>query len=393
MKIGCLVFLLLLFLCFCNSNSKNGTDGEVFESLGVVLLEKLDSIRIDYLGNPTVHDLDPESGTVLFMEHKEFSEEIFIAGFDGKIRTSFSKLGDIPDGYGRLMSTLIIVDEKSFLAFGYNGFLTYDFEGEALSRVKLVDVQPPSYVSVIMGHGMGKLGEHYLYINQSFPVNKDYSDKNIYNDMYLLNLLDPVTGEKDPLIQFPLSSIFRNGKYFFRNAWDPVFHLADDRIYVAFGLEPVIYGFDDSPPYSLLSTFPLNLPEYRHFKGADSFSSDWTFFGLRFTSGMILNVKKFNEYFLVAYFPGYDVLDTETGFEKKSPEEAKIFRERMMKKYPARIAIIDSLGNMVNDFVPEGLEANSILVRNGELWMLEKPDEEVERDYFRLFRVGLKIDD
>ncbi|MCL6260419.1 hypothetical protein M3O96_15055 [Aquiflexum sp. TKW24L] len=51
-----------------------------------------------------------------------------------------------------------------------------------------------------------------------------------------------------------------------------------------------------------------------------------------------------------------------------------------------------SLGNVATDFVPEGLVAESMLLRNSELWMMEKPDEELERDYFRLFRVGLKIE-
>ena len=65
----------------------------------------------------------------------------------------------------------------------------------------------------------------------------------------------------------------------------------------------------------------------------------------------------------------------------------------MKQKYPNRIAVLDSAGGLIQDFVPEGLEAYSMLVRNGELWMLETPDEEVEQDYFRLIRVGLNIDD
>src|SRR5690606_20377496 len=125
--------------------------------------------------------------------------------------------------------------------------------------------------------------------------------------------------------------------YFFRYAWDPVYNLADARIYVAFGLEPVIYVFDDSPPYPLLSSFPLDLQEYRYFKGDDEFSSHWTFFGLRFTSGMILNIKKFEGYFLVAYFPGYDYMDTDMHFSNKSPEETVAFRDWMKQKYPNRI--------------------------------------------------------
>ena len=111
-----------------------------------------------------------------------------------------------------------------------------------------------------------------------------------------------------------------------------------------------------------------------------------------FTSGLILNIKKFEGYVLVAYFPGYGNLDTEMHFSNKSPEETVAFRDRMKRKYPNRIAVLDSAGGLINDFVPEGLEAHSMLVRNGELWILETPDEEVERDYFRLFRLGLKFD-
>jgi hypothetical protein len=64
----------------------------------------------------------------------------------------------------------------------------------------------------------------------------------------------------------------------------------------------------------------------------------------------------------------------------------------MRKKYPHRMAIMDASGNRLSDFEPDGLIAGSMVLRNGELWMMEKPDVEVERDYFRLFRVGLKME-
>jgi hypothetical protein len=390
MKTRLLVFLNLLLFFSCNPKNKLVIDTDELKLSKVIALQKLDSIRIDYLGKSTIHDLDPESRTVLFMEHKESFEQIIIADFDGKILSSFSKLGDIPDGYGRLISTLRIIDANSFIAYAYNGFMTYNKEGKALSRVKLIEFHTPNYVPMLMGYGLEKIGEKYLYINQDSPVNNDYSDINRYSEMYLLDLLNPATGEKEPIIKIPESSIFRNGKYFFRNAWDPVFHLADNKIYVAFGLDPTIYAFDDNAPYTLDFSLPLNLPEYNYFKGTDEYSDDFSFFGLRFISGMILNVKKFDGYFLVAYFPGYDLMDAEIYFENKSPEEAKIFRDSMQQKYPSRIAIVDSIVNVINDFVPKGLEPRSMLVRNGELWMMEKSDEEIERDYFRLFKVGLK---
>lgn len=56
------------------------------------------------------------------------------------------------------------------------------------------------------------------------------------------------------------------------------------------------------------------------------------------------------------------------------------------------MAVFDASGNRLSDFEPKGLVASSMVLRDGELWMQEFPEEEVEQDYFRLFRVGLKMD-
>jgi hypothetical protein len=221
-----------------------------------------------------------------------------------------------------------------------------------------------------------------VYLNQGKPP------KNLqeYKDFPLLSWLDPQTSKKEPFIQFPERSMFSSGKYFFMRSWFPVYCLEENRIYLVFGAEPVIYVYENQ---HLISSIPIQLPSYNYFRGADS-SSDARLFGMSIITGMIVNIKKIDGFFIIAYFPGYNSLDTEINFDNKSPDESKAFRERMLKKYPNRIAILDSAGNLINDFVPGRLEPRSMLVRNGELWMMEKPDEEIERDYFRLIRVGLK---
>src|SRR5690554_1939186 len=238
-------FILSLIIFSCESNDDGKVTTEISQPSKVISFEKLDSIKIDYLGIPTVHDIDPRSGTVLFMEHREFSEEIMVADFDGIVRASFSKMGDMPDSYGVLMSTLRIDGDSSFTAYSYNGFLTYDFSGELRSRVKLKDFQVPNFSRKAMGFGMEKLGNKYLYIEQGSRL-VDYTSIDVYHEMRLLNWLDPDTGDKEPFIRFPENSIFRSGKYFFRDSWAPVFTLADELIYVAFGIEPIIYIYESS---------------------------------------------------------------------------------------------------------------------------------------------------
>jgi hypothetical protein len=378
-------FFFLLFACETGGDRVNGSQSNLFNQ--TVTLEKLDSIKVDFLGNPIVHDIHPDSKTVLFLDDGPYAQTIILAKFDGTIVDSFSKFGDIPDSYGVLLSSIRFLDGNSFLVYGYNGFMVYDFEGNLKSQKKLGDFKVPSTQWVNMGFGMEKLDNRYVYINQEKPpVNSQE-----YKKFRLMTWLNPESGEKEPFIEFPESSVFRNGNYFFLKSWFPVYTLEEDRIHVVFGSDPVIYEFEIQPPYSLLSTLPMNLPNYRQFKGSEN-SNDERLFGMAMISGSVENIKKIDGFYFVAYSPGYNRLDTETYFENKSPEEFKLFRERMQKKYLPKIAILDSLGNLINAFVPKGLVANSMLIRKGELWMLEKPAEEVEQDYFRLFRLELKIE-
>jgi len=378
------LFLLMLFLYACGT--KEGQNSAEISNKWVTF-EKLDSIRIDYLGNPTVHDIDPVSRKLIFMEHKQSSEGIFLANFEGDIVNSFSKFGDKPDSYGKLMSTLRIRGDTTFIAYGYNGFMTYDFSGKLLRRVKLTDFQLPHFRRNAMGFGMEKLGNRYVYPDQVEPEDISESDTRFYKEMDLMFLLNPASGNREPFIKLPENSLFRNGKHFYMNAWEPIFTLEDDQMYVVFGSEPVIYVYSLNKPYSLISSIPIDLKDYRYFKGSINNSVDHT---MMFTSGSVLNIKKIDGYFVIAYFPGYSIEDKEAESENKSHEENLLFRERMLKKYAQRIAILDAEDNIVGDFVPGKLDPKSMLVRNSELWMMEKPNEEVEQDFFRLFRVGLK---
>ncbi len=384
------LFIVSFSLICCNSKENKAGMDQGISANKVFSFEMLDSIQIDYVGNPTVHDLDPVTRTVLFMEHKEFSEDIMVADFDGNVLNSFSKSGDMQDSYGSLMSMLRINGDNSFIAYGYNGFLIYDFTGKLQARIKLDDFQVPTFQMVAMGYGMEKVGNRYLHVDQG-SQRIDYKNIDLYRELLLLNWLDPETGERKSFIRFPKASIFRSSKFFFRDSWAPVFTLADELIYVVFGIEPTIYIYETVHPYSLVSSIPMELPGYYMFNGGRSYGSVSDFVGLMTTSGRILNIKKVDGVVVVAYFTGYNEMDKREYFSNKSSEEATVFRERMQKKYPLRVAFLDSTGNRLGDFAPGGLDPSSMLLRKGELWMLEKPDEEVEQDFFRLFRVGLKF--
>ncbi|WP_073096781.1 hypothetical protein [Cyclobacterium lianum] len=326
------------------------------------------------------------------MEHKETSQEITVADFDGTVLASYSKWGDFPDTYGNLKASLKIIGNEGFMAYGSRGFLFYDFEGVLQSLEKHVDSQYQGVTRIGLGIGMEGLEDGYLYRN-TVGGDKLPNGAEDYAALRPLVFLNPQTGETKPLLHFPESSIFLRGRYFFRNAWDPAFTIADHLIYVAFGLEPVIYSYEATPPYSFVSSIPLDLPDYNPAEGEKEYTPNVRFFGQARTSGKILNIKMVNDFFIIAYFPGFNAADREASFSNKSPEGASNFWNGMREKYPHRMAIFDASGNRLSDFESKRLIGSSMVLRNGELWMQEKPDEEVERDYFRLFRVGLKVNE
>ncbi|WP_339867387.1 hypothetical protein [uncultured Algoriphagus sp.] len=376
-----LFFVIFITLLSCDKKENSVTDVQV-------LFEKVDSIQINYLGSPTVHDLDPLSQRVVFMEHSlsDSGHEIFIADFDGNILSSFIKDGDTRDTYGHIMAPLAIDGENSFMAYSFNGFIHYDFDGNLISRVKIVDFFNPGGRILGMGYGMEKWEGKYFYVNRG-SKNADYGDKDFFDEYHTMYLLDPSTGIRESIIPFPENSLFMKGNFFFSRAWEPVFHISESKLYIVFGLEPVIYIYENQAPFNLISSIPIELPDYHYFKGSEKYNNeDVRFFGHRVTSGKISNIKYVDNYFVLSYFPGFDAADTEMSISTNTGPD---FWNAMRKKYTTRIAILDSQGKVLNDFVPEGLSETSMKVKNGELWMMGKPNGEVELDYFQLFKVGL----
>lgn len=379
-----LVFFIALYSCGTKDSSSDKENNQGIQSAS---LERLDSVTIGFLGNPIVQDLDPVSQVVVFSDYKENYSNLYIANFEGDIISSFSKEGDMPDSYGLMTANAKILNDSTFLVYGSRGFFVYDYTGKNVSKIK--HDLPPNYIKVGMGRGMIAVGDKFLYWNASRPAVR-HNDLRFYDEAYLMAWIYPETGKEEPIIQFPESSLFMSGKYFARDSWAPVFTISDELIHVVFGIEPVIYTFRSLSPYLLLSRIPIELPDYQNFNGVDSYQIEleWS----SYVYGEITNIKKVDDIFLVTYLPSYDAYDREVSASNLSPEERKEFITRMRKKYSNRVVVLDSMGTLLAEIDPENLWPNTAIVRNGELWMMEKFDTEIERDYFRLFRVSLKLE-
>lgn len=375
---------LFIILISCQQAKENSWENKFASEVN---LKKVDSVSINFLGDIVLQDIDPISETIIFTDNLPHSSEIFLADFQGNIFKSFSKFGDVPDTYGQRLAPIRIIEENRLLIYGSAGFFTYDFTGKLISKVKNRDFELLGSTGGNIKDGMEKVKDGFLLMNQTLPPDKDYSDINLYEKMYVIDLLQPKIGGRKPIIKFPRNSIFRSGKHFFRRAWDPTFTNTDGYLYVVFGLEPVIYIYDAKSPYTLISQIDLNFKEYRGFRGTNEYSPEGNSLFFRFNTGFIENIKKFEDYFLIAYFPGYDTNDLKEYSSKMSINERQQFGLRMKEKYQYRLAIFDKNGALINDFIPSDFLPYSMYLKDGQLWVMEKPDPDVEKDYFKLYRI------
>ncbi|WP_339713008.1 hypothetical protein [Cyclobacterium amurskyense] len=96
-------FRIIIILGLCSCGTKDNVSGdEDNQRVKSASFEKIDSVTIEFLGNPVIHDLDPVSQTVVFSDFKEDQTNLFIAHFEDGIMSSFSKQGDMPDSYGSM---------------------------------------------------------------------------------------------------------------------------------------------------------------------------------------------------------------------------------------------------------------------------------------------------
>ena len=383
------IYLSGLFILLLACSSRGSKDlGHAIDGPGLKI-EVIDTIRINYIGNFTVHDIDPIGEHVLFMEHKGHGETIYVADFSGEVLYSYSKYLDSKDTYGKLKSTIKLLGENSFFVYGSQGLITYELDGTLVSLVKPDDYSLPYGARIGLGADLIPFQNKLLYTGQNNKP-RDYSEPEFYEEVQFLTWLDPISGEIEKFNHLPDTSLFRSGKFYHNAATWPTAELEGNSIYMAYGIEPAIYEFSADLPYGLKSSFKLDLPDYHYFEGATQYVDDVrVFMSYDKASGRINHILKVGNHWLVSYFPGFNATDRNSSFENKKSEERQHFWQEMREKYKSKTIALNKEGKQVPLDFDEVLLGRSIVKRNGRYFMVAPGDPDIELDYFDIYELAI----
>ncbi|MGM0943629.1 MAG: hypothetical protein ACQEW9_00520 [Bacteroidota bacterium] len=381
-------FLSLLFFAFLFA-CQDKKAGEVSKAKDFQL-EIVDSIRVDYIGNLSFMDVQPDLQRALFFDMQR--RAFVTTDFEGNILGEFVKDRDSPDGFGSFpMAAGRLLEGDRIQVVSMFGVFEYDFEGNLIKAAKT----PKEEMKSFSGR-MDALREIYpvkdKLLMTGLVARGEYNktQPEFYDNFQQLVWIDPKTGSMEQFLHLDSASIFQNGQSHEPGMLSATFEVIDDQLYVITGGDPFLTIYELEEPYQKIKRVALDLTDFQVNEGEDPQKADPRAISFDPSYGMVSKMARVGDLLVISYTTGYDELDRAEYQSVNSQQAYRDFNARIAGKYKNRIQIMNLEGEKLTDFeFPEKL-GNVFVSRDGALWFNALPNPEVEEDFFQLYRVEIK---
>jgi len=384
-----IISLLIVFSIFLISCSNQQSEEDLYASLE---FEKVDSVRVHYLGQLNLMDVNPEHEKVLLFNQMEGT--FLITDFNGQILSTFKKTDDAPDSYGRfpLAAGKFSEDGQSISLISNMGLFTYDLEGNLESSLRYPRDESPSFAGKASADSeFFPLGSKTLIKAVEPRGEYQRNTPEFYDHFLLLAMIDNETGEINRFMGLEDDSIYKNGKGHDIADMMPMIDVADDKIFMVVGKDTYLNVYDLTPPYALLQRTALPLTNFKQNQGEDFAKVDPRMIKPDMAAGRISNIKVLRDYVILSYFEGYNDQDKEDFDMITTAQEYADFNQRMKGKYPRKLLILNKKGEKIKETnVPTGFNVSQFIVRGEHLWFMSQLNEETEEDFWTVYKVDLK---
>ena len=293
MKHQNLLFLTIAFLIFSCSTSENKTESESTESNEWELVI-LDSIQVDHLGNISTGDF--KNGVGLLYDYT--SNTLIKFNSEGKVLASQSYPKDGPNSISFINLVKIDSDGKPLIG-NYRGDFQILNEDLTFNRKIEMPFASQSFGGLMDGKSLEFWNDRIIL---HFPGRDEMSpyQENYFKESFLLEMLNPSTGESNPIVRTPEASKFNTDQIFERP--DISFVTNEDELLLYFNNEPKIHRYDllDSGRY--VETIDLNPAKFIQAPELKDRTERYSYEKL--VEGNIFGVFANNDHYLVHYSEG-----------------------------------------------------------------------------------------
>jgi hypothetical protein len=379
-----LFFLFILFIVSaCGSDENRQSDSSSLQ------MHAVDSVKIDFLGNLILQDVDEKLERVLFYNMSK--NEMVLANFEGEILWEKSWEGDSPNSHGGLVSPAKFNGDQIFV-IGRKGYTYYDINGNLLTQKAL----PANYRTFFTSFNQRGIAEEWrdkyytVYFDRgSFQTN----EAEYYTNLKVMGEFDPESEVLRTFVNFPAGSKFINGRAYEVPNMMPVYARVGQYIWMVFFSDTKLYKFDLNNDFELLETKALSHLSFYETKGVELSAKDPRAIIFTDNDGQNSILKTDGNYLLMGYVPGLNESDRDMRESLRVPdkkEELQAFEKQLAKRNVPSWIVYDLNGEKLSEF-PNTLNMNffHLIGKSGHFYTLRNPRTDEEEDFFMLYKLKI----
>lgn len=390
---------LLVILFSCGNEKSN----EANQSLGNsssetnLILQKMDSVDYQILGDPILSDVSEEGSHILFYDYA--SSEIISIDLDGQLLGRFSKKEDTPDAYGFMMELPGFLGNNQVALAGMRGVFIYNLEGDLVKKIDHPESVGGAAFMPIAGKSIETVrwnGKDYL-LPKSVRGRDTYPGEQAFYDRFrALEWVDVASGESQEIIPFEEGSLFKNGYGYIVSDYTPAFEWVDERLYISLGADPKlhIYQFSENE-FKRDTTILMDIPGFQELVLTERSEFQEGTVSLNGSTPAIRNIHRINDLLVIHYFGGLDPAATEEAEQlwmSGNEEEAELLFEKLEREASKGLLIFDPETQkfLANLPFPLGVDEGGLSAGGNFLWFQKAPSEEEEEDFVRFYKYKLE---
>ncbi|WP_339758794.1 hypothetical protein [Algoriphagus aquimarinus] len=391
MKVFSTLLCSILFVSSCSEKSE-----QVAEEPLSYEWELVDSLDLEFLGNPMLSDVNKDGTSLLFFDYP--SQKIITSDAIGNIKHSFSKGEDTPDTYGFMLERPGFYGEDQLAIYGRNGLFLFDLDGNMQKKIP----HPESLGASGSNNEIGKStesvrlkGKDYLLPKSVRPRNSYPGEQEFYDTYRALELVDIETGAMTELIPFEEGSKFLNGKGYIQSDYTPALEALNDKLFFVHGGDPQLYVYQLNPNDARLDTvIHLEIPSFIIPEGRERAEFQQGHVEINGGTASIRNIHVLDDLLLLDYYSGMDPkksVEAEGLWKQGKEEEAKAMYRKLEDEIPKgtlvyKLADLSYVGNVPS---PAKTGGRSYASGGGYAWFQKLPDPDVEEDFLRIYKMKL----